>query len=384
MNRRQFVHRAATAAFGTSMLGVARAVSVPSSAGVTSNEIRIGQSAVFSGNSASLGLEMKEGIDACFKAVNARGGIGGRSLRLVTLDDGYEPDRCAANTTKLVNDGVLALLGFVGTSTCNAALPIFTASKVPFIGAYTGASSLRTPFNPHIFNVRASYIDEGPHIVKQLAVAKNPKIAIFHQSDAYGIAVRESIEIALKAQGLTPVAVTTVERNSVDVRRAAEVLASSGATAVALGSVYGASAELVKALRARGVSMQYGSVSFIGTSGLIDRFGDDARGIAISQVMPFPFSGGTTLTREYQRAMTDAGTARFSYGSMEGYVGARVLTEGLRRAGSQPTREGLERGLESFGKLDLGGFGVNFTPDNHNGSSFVELTVVGLGKTVIR
>lgn len=140
MKRRQFIQQA-TAAFGASALGVTRAATVlTGSPGVTDNEIRIGQSAVLSGPSANLGLEMKAGVEACFKAVNDRGGIGGRMLRLLTLDDRYEPERCAANTAKLITgERAFALLGYVGTPTCNAALPVFTASKVPFIGAFTGA-----------------------------------------------------------------------------------------------------------------------------------------------------------------------------------------------------------------------------------------------------
>ena len=384
MKRRQFIQQA-TAAFGASALGVSRAASVLGGApGVTDNEIRIGQSAVLSGPSANLGLEMKAGVEACFKAVNDRGGIGGRMLRLLTLDDGYDPERCAANTAKLIaGERAFALLGYVGTPTCNAAMPVFTASKVPFIGAFTGASSLRTPFNPNIFNVRAGYVDEGRPIVKQLT-AFGTKVAIFHQNDAYGNAVRESIERALKAQGLQPVAIATVERNSLDVRQATEVLARSGADSVALGSVYAPSAELVKALRARGLLMQYASVSFIGTSGLLEKFGDSAKGIGIAQVMPYPLAGVSPITREYQKAMVEAGSSQFSYGSIEGFIGAKVLVEGLRRAGGTPSRHRLVAALESFGKFDLGGFGVNFTRDSHNGSTYVEMTVVGSNKTILR
>lgn len=384
MKRRQFIQQA-TAAFGASALGVSRAASVLGGApGVTDNEIRIGQSAVLSGPSANLGLEMKAGVEACFKAVNDRGGIGGRMLRLLTLDDGYDPERCAANTAKLIaGERAFALLGYVGTPTCNAAMPVFTASKVPFIGAFTGASSLRTPFNPNIFNVRAGYVDEGRPIVKQLT-AFGTKVAIFHQNDAYGNAVRESIERALKAQGLQPVAIATVERNSLDVRQATEVLARSGADSVALGSVYAPSAELVKALRARGLLMQYASVSFIGTSGLLEKFGDSAKGIGIAQVMPYPLAGVSPITREYQKAMVEAASSQFSYGSIEGFIGAKVLVEGLRRAGGTPSRDRLVAALESFGKFDLGGFGVNFTRDSHNGSTYVEMTVVGSNKTILR
>jgi ABC-type branched-subunit amino acid transport system substrate-binding protein len=183
---------------------------------------------------------------------------------------------------------------------------------------------------------------------------------------------------------MTPIAYATVERNSLDVRKAASVIAKSSATVVVLGSVYGATMQLVREFRTMGAFLNYGSVSFVGTSSLLDKFGDEAKGIAISQVMPIPQSGTLPITREYQRAMLDAGHDRFTYGSIEGYIAAKVFLEGVRRAGPDLTRERLIVALETMDPFDAGGFAVNFSPGNHNGSTFTELTVVGANRTLIR
>ena len=152
--------------------------------------ILIGQSAALSGPAEQLGKEMKAGAEAYFDVVNKSGGINGRKIKLISVDDGYEPEKAAANTKKLIEEEkVLALFGYVGTPTSNAALPIFTAAKVPFVGAFTGAQSLREPFNRYIFNVRASYFDETEQIVAHLVQQGVTKIAVFYQNDAYGKAV---------------------------------------------------------------------------------------------------------------------------------------------------------------------------------------------------
>ncbi len=358
-------------------------------AGVYDTEIRVGESAVFSGDSARLGDEMREGIEAYFQEVNRSGGINGRHLKLVSRDDGYEPDRAKANTEALIyQDRVFALLGYVGTPTTNAALPVIKAARVPLIGPFTGAASLRDPENNrYVFNLRASYMDEGEPIVKVLTSFDN-KVAIFVQDDAYGQSVQASIEAALKKRGLTPLVVAKVPRNSKNLSRdvglAADVIVKSGATSVALGSVYSSCAELVKQLGLRGIHPMFASVSFIGTSAVIEKVGADAAGLGIDQVMPSPFSDSLPITRAYRVAMRAAGYNNFSYGSIEGYMAAKVFGVALRHAGAQPTREKLIAGLESLSSADMGGFEVSFSPTNHNGGHFTEMTVVSKNATLLR
>jgi len=361
---------------GALLLGLFGA-SLAAAQGVTADSILIGQSAALSGPAQALGQQMKAGIEAYFSAVNSKGGVNGRKLVLKTLDDGYEPDKAKANTTELIEkERVLALLGYVGTPTSNAALPIFTQAKVPFIGAFTGAQSLREPFNRYVFNVRASYFDETESIVDHLARSGLSKIAVFYQNDAYGQAGLAGVERAMKKRGLAISATATVERNTVDVKKAAETLAKGGHQAVVLISAYKSCAAFIREMKRQDATAQFWNVSFVGSKALAEELGPEGRGVQISQVVPFPWGTSIGVVKEYQRVISPDGQDIYNFSSLEGYLAAKVLVEGLKRAGKTPSREKLVEGLESMGKVDLGGFTVNYSPDNHNGSHFVDLTII--------
>ncbi len=356
---------------------------ISSAQGVTADMILIGQSAALSGPAQELGREMKSGAEAYFDVVNKSGGIHGRRVKLVSIDDGYEPDKAAANTKKLITeDKVLALFGYVGTPTSNAALPIFTEAKVPFIGAFTGAQSLREPFNRYIFNVRASYFDETEEIVAHLVQQGIKRIAVFYQNDAYGKAGLAGIERAMKKRMLEIAATATVERNTTDVGAAVGMLAKSKTDAVIMISAYKSCAAFIKAMKLAGGFQQFWNVSFVGSKALSSALGDEGRGVQISQVVPFPWADVTPIVREYQKRIGEAD--KYSFTSLEGFIAAKVLVEGLKRAGKNPTRESLIDGLASMGRVDLGGFTVNYTPTNHNGSTFVDLTIISRGGTFKR
>jgi branched-chain amino acid transport system substrate-binding protein len=343
--------------------------------GVTADTILIGQSAALSGPAQELGKEMKAGAEAYFKSVNDAGGINGRKIKLISLDDGYEPDRAKANTQKLIaDDKVLALFGYVGTPTSNAALPLFTEAKVPFIGAFTGAQSLREPYNRYIFNVRASYFDETERIVDHLALQGVKKIVVFYQNDAYGKAGLAGMERAMQKRKMQIAATATVERNSVDVGEAVKKLAPADATAAVMISAYKSCAAFVREMKRAGAYPQFWNVSFVGSKALAHELGNEGRGVQISQVVPFPWEAGVPIVNEYQKKMGDE--ANYSFTSLEGYIAARVLVRGLRKAGKTLTRESLVDALSNLGTVDLGGFTVSYAPDNHNGSSFVDLTII--------
>jgi ABC-type branched-subunit amino acid transport system substrate-binding protein len=197
------------------LAGSSAALALPALA--QNNRIVLGQSAAFSGPAAQLGIQMNMGAKVYFNALNAAGGVNGSTIELRTLDDGYEPDRCKANTEKFIRDDVFGLFGYVGTPTCLAALPLVVDAKVPFFGPFTGAEALRDPFHRTVFHLRASYYDETALIVKQLTSLGLKKIAVFYQNDAYGKAGLEGVTRALKSQDLAPVALGTVERNTVNV-----------------------------------------------------------------------------------------------------------------------------------------------------------------------
>ena len=346
--------------------------------GVTDKTIVIGQSAAFSGPNAQLGNDMNLGARTYFQQVNERGGVFGRKIELRTRDDGYEPERAKQNTIDFIQkDEVFALFGYVGTPTSNAANPIFTEAKVPFIGAFTGANSLREPFNRYIFNVRASYFDETERIVDQLVTTGVQSIAVFYQNDAYGKAGLEGVTRAMTKRNLKVAALSTVERNSTEVAAAAKELAAANPAAIVQIGVYSACAALIKEMRKGGYAGQFVNVSFVGSKALSDALGKDGAGVMITQVMPFPWSEVSPLQREYFSLMRKAGVPEMSFGSVEGFVAAKVFVEGLRRAGRDLTREKLIAAFEMMRDLDLGGFTVSFTPTNHNGSRFVEITMIG-------
>ncbi|MDD2809138.1 ABC transporter substrate-binding protein [Rhodoferax sp.] len=348
--------------------------------GVTDNEILIGQFAATSGPAAQLGLRMQVGMQAYFTALNAQGGVNGRSIKLVTRDDGYEPDKAVAAVKALIEqDKVFALAGSVGTPTGLAALPVVTAQQVPLVGMFTGAQALREPFNRHVFHVRASYFDETERIVQHLTTLGVKKIAVFYQNDSYGKAGLEGVERALTQRQLKPVATGTVERNSVDTAAALASILKTEPEAVVQISAYKSCAAFIKQARSKGYGGQFFNVSFVGAAALAQELGDAGQGVVISQVVPFPFATKTPVVRDYQQHMLAAGQKEFDFSSMEGYLTARVLTEGLRRAGKTPTRDSLISGLESLRDVNLGGFAINYSPKNHQGSNFTDLSIIGRG-----
>lgn len=348
--------------------------------GVTDKEILIGQFAAITGPAAQLGLRLQQGMQAYFQSVNAQGGVNGRQIKLVTRDDAYEPEKAVAAVKALITeDKVFALSGSVGTPTGVAALPILTEAQVPIVGMFTGAQALREPFNRQVFHVRASYFDETERIVQHLTTLGIKKIAVFYQNDGYGKAGLEGVERALKKRQMKPVALATVERNTVDVAAASEALLKAEPEAIVQISAYKSCAALIKLARSKGYGGQFFNVSFVGSRALSDELGDAGQGVAISQVVPFPFAQGIPVVREYQQRMTEAGHKEFDFTSMEGFLTAKVLVEGLRRAGKSPTREGLITSLESMKDFNMGGFTINYSSKDHQGSSFTDLSIIAKG-----
>ena len=354
--------------------------------GLTPTTIVIGQSAATTGPASELGTEMRAGALAYFNAINARGGVNGRRIELRTLDDGYEPDRSLANTRRLVEtDQAFALFGYVGTPTTIAAMPVFTKAQVPLIGPFTGAEAFRRPFNRYIFNVRASYYQETDKLVDLLATLRLQRIAVFYQNDAYGKAGLEGVERAAKARNMPIAATATVERNSTDVKASVETLAKVDPQAVVMISAYKSCAAFIRAMKAAGIHAQFMNVSFVGSRALANELGAEGRGVAISQVVPFPWNIGTPVVKEYQKLLaTETGKENYSFTSLEGFIAAKVLVEGLRRAGRDLTREKLVAALETMNDFDVGGFTVTYTPGDHGGSRYVELTAIGRDGVFVR
>jgi branched-chain amino acid transport system substrate-binding protein len=367
MKRRTVLNRLATGVASLALPALAQ----------SERRLVLGQSAPLTGPAAQLGIHFQRGARLALDRANARGGVNGRTVELKTMDDGYEPARCQTNTQALLGDDVLALFGYIGTPTSLVALPMATAAKTPFIAPFTGAQALREPFNRLAFHLRASYFDETARIVNQVTSVGMKRVAVFHQNDSYGQAGLEGVSRALKAQQLEPVATATVERNSTDVAAALGRLLPSRAEAIVQISAYKSCAAFIRAARKGGYKGQFYNVSFVGTQALASELGADARGVVVSQVMPYPFAPLTALTSEFlSAAKLTRPEVEPNYSSIEGYIAARVFLEGLRRSGAAPSRESLVAGLESMQNVDLGGFYVDLGPQKHVASSFVDLTIL--------
>ncbi len=353
--------------------------------GVTADEIRIGQFAAQTGPAAELGKRMQLGILAHFTAVNSAGGINGRKLTLMSRDDGYEPEKAAAAVKALIEeDKVFALIGSVGTPTTLAAVPAINAAGIPLIGPFTGAQALREPFNRNLFHVRASYFDETERIVQHLSTLGIKKIAVFYQNDSYGKAGLEGVLRALTKRNLKPAATVTVERNSIDVAAPLAEILKANPEAVIQISAYKSCAALIKQAKAKSYGGQFFNVSFVGSKALADELGDAGVGVTISQVMPFPYTPSSVIVREYQQRMTEAGNKDFDFSSMEGFLAAKVFTEGLRKAGKNLSRDSFTSALESLRDYNLGGFTVNYSAKSHEGSRYTDLTIIGRGGKFVR
>jgi ABC-type branched-subunit amino acid transport system substrate-binding protein len=328
---------------------------------------------------------MQAGAAAYFKSVNKKGGVHGRTLVLKTLDDGYEVDRTVANVKTLINeDRVFALFGLRGTAHTNAAAKIFTPARVPLFATFSGAQSLREPFNRYLFHVRASYLDETDAIFRQVSSMGLSRIGVFYQNDGYGKEGRAAAENSAKKYNVTISALGTVEPNSSDAKSAAAAIARIQPQVVVMYASYKASAELVRDMRAAQYA-QFMNLSIVGATALAKELGNDARGIGVSQVVPFPWNIGIPIVKEYQTVMTtETGKSEYSFLTLESYLSARILVEGLRRAGRDLTREKLIAALETIHDEGFGGFRVNFSPTNHAASKFVELTVIGKDGQILR
>lgn len=356
--------------------------------GVTDTTITLGMSAPLSGPNGAYGLDMRQTISAYFEQVNKAGGINGRKLELIALDDGYETERAVANTKTLIKEkNVFALLAYYGSSpTTETMNTVFGPAKVPLVGTISGAATLRESLatNPnarYMFNVRASYADEAEVIVNQMVSLGLKNIAVFYQNDGFGKSGLDGVTSALKKHNLAPSSVGTVERNSVDVTKAVEAIAKTTPQAVVMVTLYKPTAAFVKAMKKLGQHPMLMTLSPVGAELLVQELGPDSRGIGVSQVVPYPWNDVVPVVRDYHKLSSKGA---YSYYGMEGYLMARTMIEGLKRAGKDLSREKLVASLESMSGADLGGYRINYGPNTRLGSRFVELTVIGQGGKILK
>jgi branched-chain amino acid transport system substrate-binding protein len=346
-------------------------------------ELKIGQCAALSGPAAGLGLGMSIGMKAAFEEANAKGGVHGRQLRLVSNDDAYEPEKCVDCTAKLVEDpSIFALAGYVGTPTAKVAIPIVQETKVPLIGLFTGAMLLREPAQRYVVNVRASYDDETEALVEYLTTKQGvKKIAVFYQNDSFGQAGLSGAEKAMAKRMMPLAAKGSFERNTLAVKSGLAAVMAGEPDAVIIVAPYKPTAEFVRDAKQAGLKAVMATISFVGTENLIGELKGESEGLIISQVVPSPHQDSIPLVKAYRAALAKVSASEEpAYTSFEGYITGRVLLEALQRAGKDVSRESLIDTIDAMKDVDLGGLTISFSPANHQGSRSVFLTVVKSGK----
>jgi branched-chain amino acid transport system substrate-binding protein len=356
---------------------LAVAAPIRAETGISRSEIVLGQAAALGGPAQGLGQGMNAGLRAAFDEVNAKGGIHGRRLRLVSVDDGYESERTVERTVHLLDaEKVFALVGYVGTPTGKVAAAIAQEMHAPLVGIFSGAMLLRKPVQRYVVNVRASYDDETEALVDHLG--GRSRLALIYQNDAFGLAGLSGVEKALARRKMELVGRGSFERNTLAVKGAVAQVAASHPDAVIIVGPYKPTAAAVREARAAGLTAQMATISFVGTENLIAELGPEAEGMLISQVVPPPDDMQLPIVAQYARAMP-AAVGR-SFVSLEGYITGRFFIAALEAAGPKLTRENLVDAIEASSNLDLDGFKLSFGKEEHQGSRRVFLTRVEGGK----
>lgn len=345
--------------------------------GVTADTITLGQTTDLSGPVADLGLEFGKGYKVFFDALNARGGVHGRKIVVVAQDDAYNSKKTLEFVDAFIKQGnTFALFGTLGTPNNEALIPIAQAAGMPVLMPITGAPSVRNQAFNGVFNLRASYADEVERLVEHLHTVGIRKIAIAYQNNAFGKEFLTAATEAMDKRKLKPVLAVTVESNASDAVAASDQVLNSNPEAVLLGLAGKPTIAVIKSINQRKRGTQMYALSVLASAANLRTLGADGTGVAITQVVPFPVNSTLPLVREYQQAMTAAGHAEFSHLSLEGYTNAKVVTEGLRRAGQNLTRAGLVKALNGMNNYDLGGMPATFGRGAASGSRFVELTLI--------
>jgi len=369
------------------LTGTASPAHGQSTPGVSDSEIVIGSCSALEGPSHFLGVETVTGAKAYFSLINDEGGVNGRKLRLISADDSYDPAKTQACFDHLMSEKVFALGFFVGTPTAVKYVPLADGAKIPLVGLFTGAQTLYVPLRHWIVNVRASYFDETREQVSGLwKTLGYKKIGVIYPEDAFGTTVLEGVKSALKEHGAEPAIVASYERQTAQVGGAIDTVRAANPDAVVVVGPANTVAPILKQAHAKGWKPLFLTVSFVGTDELISEAGPDAEGVVITQVVPPYYMTEFKSVALYRRALGKYFPAEQpNFVSLEGFVDAMVLVEGLKRAGKELTREGLIHAIESIHDHDLGlgpQLKLNYSAKEHKGFDHVLPTVVRGGRAV--
>ncbi len=345
--------------------------------GVTHSEIVIGQTSSFSGAIAGEVKEQTGGARLYFDWVNANGGVNGRRIRLESMDDAFDPKRAAQNARALIDKGVFALFLTRGTPQNLAILPVLKETGTPLVAPSTGAIALHEPVNPLVFNVRSRYQNEAEDAIAQLAAEGITRIAIVHVNDSFGTDCLEGYLMGMKAAHLQPVGVFSYDRKKGDTNDAAAKVIALDPQAIVTAGHSKPLANLVRKVREAGLGgTQIVTLSNLSSQSFLNDLGDVKHGVIVMQVFPNPARMTTKLGVELHHLAAGHPDFVISHMAMEGFAAAKVLVEGLRRAGRNPTRASFIAALESMKDYDLGGVKLTYAQNDHTGLDYVEASIV--------
>ena len=341
-------------------------------------QILIGQTAGFTGPVGAGVKETTEGAKLYLDAINARGGVNGQKIELISMDDKFEPKLAAENARKLIEDqNVLALFLTRGTPHTEAILPLLEKYGVPLVGPSTGAMVLHRPVKKHVFNVRATYQREAEKAVTHLYSMGITRIGIVYVDDSFGADGLAGAQKGMAAAKLQPALLEKFNRTKPDFSPIAPKVVQSNAQAIIMVASGQAVVDGAKAFHAAGSAAQIVTLSNNASGGFIKSLGENARGVIVTQVFPYERSIAYSLVREAQELAKAKGAGEISPATLEGFAAAKVLVEGLRRAGPKPSREKIEAALEGMRKFDIGGLEVNYSAEDHTGLNFADLSIIG-------
>lgn len=346
------------------------------------SDIVIGQVAPLSGLLAPTGNHVRAGAQLYFDVVNASGGINGQKIKLITKDDGYKVPETVKQTKALIEEAQpIALFGYVGTGNIEAILKekILEDNGIPLVMVRTGASSLAKSGNPWMFITRAGYSGEINKIFQLYSSTGYKNYAVFYQDDPFGQDGLASAEALAEKYGSKIVAKGSYEKNTTEVANAVKTIVAAAPHAVIMVSNTAASAAFIKKAKDAGLRTQFVSISTTDAAQLVDLIGaPTAAGVAITQVVPHPDNRAVPLSKEFKDNFEKFKPEGVLYNHvlLEGYVGAKVLVEGLRRAGPGATRKKLRDALEQIKNYDVGDLVVSYSPGNHVGTTFADINII--------
>lgn len=346
------------------------------SPGVSDTEILLGQSCQLSGPLEGITREVRQGASLCFDHINAQGGVRGRKIRVLALDDAYDPKKAEANTRHFINEAkVLALFQYAGTPPALAGMALAEQTGVPLIAPFTGAEELRKPELRYVFNIKAGYATELHAMLRHLASVGLRSVAAVYLDNPFGLGGLAALQASARELNVQLLATAPLQVDGSNLAQAVAHVGQHHPKAVIVISAGKPSVDFIAAYQATGRPTLFYVLSVISNVQLAQGLGERARGVVVSQVVPPPWSAGLELTREFQRLAKAQGIQEFTFSQMEGFLSAKFLVEALQRAGPQPTRASLIQAMEGM-QLSLGGYPIRLSARQHSSGRFVDLLML--------